>query len=461
MASGSVSEVDLLSDRFLEQFEIRSEVYGDDRGVDSDRQDGVLVDWDLLDRRFSDDPGFRVWVSRKAAGSDAHLGRNHSLRSGTASLLRAGRETSTLKPLIDRPLQRRSSHNSPGCSQPRKSSNIVPRDSYEHGHRNRSTRDSILKPPWYYGKLGSVESHMTQFAIVAQRNHWDDGEKADYLMCSLTGKASNILKDLPENPSYEDVVTCLRPHYGSVDQVEAYRAQLKNRRRRPGESLQDLMNDIRRIFLSAYPGLTNYMSEIALKDAFITALVDRDLMIKTMEREPKTLDEAYKVTERMELYRSIPETSEGDARSKYQHKVRGAAADDCVLKSLVEAQKVIQRQLSSLQECVNQPPPRAVPSPAGKSRVSRQSIVCHHCQSPGHIRPNCPELAFRPDSSGGNGNRMFNEAARSSDGSRPTDTVRSIGKTLYLKVQIGKRRLKGLLDSGSEVTLLRQQKATD
>ena len=142
---------------------------------------------------------------------------------------------------------------------------------------------------------------MTQFAIVAQRNHWDDGEKADYLMCSLTGEASNILKDLPENPSYADVVACLRQHYGSVDQVEAYRAQLKNRRRRPGESLQDLMKDIRRIFLSAYPGPTNYLSEIALKDAFITALVDRDLMIKTMEREPKTLDEAYKVAERMEL----------------------------------------------------------------------------------------------------------------------------------------------------------------
>ena len=41
------------------------------------------------------------------------------------------------------------------------------------------------------------------------------------------------------------------------------------------------MKDIRRLFLSAYPGPTNYMSEIAVKDAFITALVDRDLKIKT------------------------------------------------------------------------------------------------------------------------------------------------------------------------------------
>ena len=45
------------------------------------------------------------------------------------------------------------------------------------------------------------------------------------------------------------------------------------------------------------------MSEIAAKDAFITALVDRDIIIEMMELEPKTLDEAYKVSERMELYR--------------------------------------------------------------------------------------------------------------------------------------------------------------
>ena len=333
----------------------------------------------------------------KVAGSGAHLEREHShpsvatssekkhvLRNGTTSLLRAGQETLTLKPLIDRPLQESSSHNFPDCSQPLKSSNVVPRESYEHAHRNRPTRASFLKPLRYDGKLGSVESHLTQFAIVAQRNHWDDGEKADYLMCSLTGEASNILKDLPENPSYEDVVACLRQHYGSVDQVEAYRAQLKNRRRRPGESLQDLMKDIRRIFLSAYPGPTNYMSEIALKDAFITALVDRDLVIKTMEREPKTLDEAYKVAERMELYRFIPETSEGDTKSKFQPKVRGTAADDGVLKSLVETQRVIQRQLASLQECVKQPPPQATPSPSARGpRVSRPNMVCHHCQSPG------------------------------------------------------------------------------
>ena len=83
----------------------------------------------------------------------------------------ARRETSTLKPLIHRPSQRKSSHDFTSCSQPLKSFNVLPKESYEYSQRNRPPRDSILLPPWYDGKLGSVESHVTQFAIMTQHNH--------------------------------------------------------------------------------------------------------------------------------------------------------------------------------------------------------------------------------------------------------------------------------------------------
>ena len=153
-------------------------------------------------------------------------------------------------------------------------------------YRVASLRPTVLKPAQFDGRTGRVESHLTQFAIIAQRNGWDDREKADHLMCSLTGEASDLLRELAEDSSYNEVVACLRQHYASLDQVEIYRAQLKNRRRRPGEPLCELMKDIRRLFLSAFPGPVNYMSEIAAKDAFISALGDRDLMVKVLEREP-------------------------------------------------------------------------------------------------------------------------------------------------------------------------------
>ena len=49
------------------------------------------------------------------------------------------------------------------------------------------------------------------------------------------------------------------------------------------------------------------------KDAFSDALGDKEFTIRVMEREPKSLEEAFKIAERMELYaRKVkPEDKDG------------------------------------------------------------------------------------------------------------------------------------------------------
>ena len=65
---------------------------------------------------------------------------------------------------------------------------------------------SFIKPPRFERKDSCIESHLSQFEIVAKRNRWDECEKADYLKCSLIGEASRILRDLPDSATYDDVV---------------------------------------------------------------------------------------------------------------------------------------------------------------------------------------------------------------------------------------------------------------
>ena len=139
-------------------------------------------------------------------------------------------------------------------------------------------RDSrtFIKPPRFEGKDNCVESHLMQFDIIAKRNQWDELEKADFLKCTLSGEASHMLRDLDETATYDDVVTKLRQRYGSLEQIESFRMELKQRKRKPGESLAHLLKDIRRLFMQAYPGPPNYMSQITAKDAFIDALDDRE-----------------------------------------------------------------------------------------------------------------------------------------------------------------------------------------
>ena len=250
----------------------------------------------------------------------------------------------------------------------------------------------FIKPPKFEGKDCCIESHLAQFEIISKRNRWDDFEKADFLKCSLIGEASRMLCDLPDSATYDDVVFKLRQRYGSLEQIESYRIELKQRKRKPGESLSTLLKDIRRLFMMAYPGPPSYMVEITARDAFIDALNDRELMIKVMEREPNTLDQAFKIAERMELYQKIPEDRESGGRNKVSGKVRGTVVNnDAVLQSIVETQKLMQKQLTTLSDAIKERPSTLRGKDEVKAPSSKLKGVCHHCHKPGHYRPECPE----------------------------------------------------------------------
>ena len=202
---------------------------------------------------------------------------------------------------------------------------------------------AFIKPPRFEGKDNCLESHLVQFEIVAKHNQWDDLEKADFLKCSLSGEASHMLRDLDEKATYDDVVNQLCQRYGSLEQIESYRMELKLRKRKPGKTLSHLLKDIRKLFLLAYPGPQNYMTLITARDALIDALNDRDLMIKVREREPSNLDQAFKIAEHLELYQRIPGGREVEAKSKPASKVRETTIEsDPLLQSIFETQKLMQ-----------------------------------------------------------------------------------------------------------------------
>ena len=109
-----------------------------------------------------------------------------------------------------------------------------------------------------------------------------------------------MLWDAGQCTSAEDLIRLLKSRFGSLNEEERYRSELKARRRRRGESLQSVYQDVRRLMSLAFPGHSGTMWEIMARDAFVESLGDPGLRLRVLERDPTTLEEALKVASRLE-----------------------------------------------------------------------------------------------------------------------------------------------------------------
>ena len=157
------------------------------------------------------------------------------------------------------------------------------------------------------------------------------------------------------------------------------------------------MQDIRRLFMLAYPGQCNAMANSIAKDAFIDALGDKELTIRVLEREPKSMEKAFKIAERMELY---TRKSKSEGKESYElrqkvnpDKVRAAMiSDDVTLKLLVDNQKMWQEQMMFLMQVIQTQVNQG--NSKGKSAegaCNKGPVNCYSCGAGGHVSSNCPE----------------------------------------------------------------------
>jgi hypothetical protein len=113
--------------------------------------------------------------------------------------------------------------------------------------------------------------------------------------------AASAIRDIPgDNQTYQQLCNILQQKFGSAGQAEKYRAELRLRKRRIGETLQNLLIDICRLVTLAFPGPNNPTAKLIAKDTFLDSLDGTDLILKIRERDPATLGEAYKHALRIE-----------------------------------------------------------------------------------------------------------------------------------------------------------------
>ena len=97
----------------------------------------------------------------------------------------------------------------------------------------------------------------------------------------------------------------LEARFAPFNQTELYRAMLRERRRKPSETLPELGESIKRLTHLAYPTASREITETFSKDQFVDAIDDFDIRLRVQQSRPKTLNEAVALAVEIEAFTKL------------------------------------------------------------------------------------------------------------------------------------------------------------
>jgi len=202
-------------------------------------------------------------------------------------------------------------------------------DSSSSEETQSSFRRHRIRPRTFDGS-GSFETFWAHFENCATYNRWTEADQLAHLKASLTGDAGQVLwdSDAVATDTLAKLIALLRGRYSGSRQSDKYRMELRLRKRRSGESLSTLHQDIRRLMALAHPTLPQEARESIACDYYVDALDDPDFALKVRERAPTSLDEALRVSLQLEAWSRDARRMRNEEASRVKPKARSAKPDE-------------------------------------------------------------------------------------------------------------------------------------
>ena len=284
-----------------------------------------------------------------------------------------------------------------------------------------------VKLPTFSGNT-SLETFLAKFQYIARFLQWSEEEKLFHISSCLDGPAGHALWDAGPQTSFDSMVNLLRARFGQQGQAERYRAELKARKRKSNETLQELYQDICRLIALAYPQEPGSVSSAILaRNAFMDALDNHRLYTRVLEKEPQTIEAALTEACKLEaIYASRSgkisddddvETgvSEGRRRDRRVRSMRSNNRGDAVpgpssqQKPHESELSEMMKQMTTMQKQINEAIHKQVTEPMQKQIVelqqemraitSAQSAMSHNGASDpgryGYTQGNIPNVQWQ------------------------------------------------------------------
>ena len=313
-----------------------------------------------------------------------------------------------------------------------------------------------------------VESFLEKFESCSRRNRWSEATRLDELQCALIGDAARILWDRGAEgvETSDDLIRQLRGRYGSANPIALYQNQLRLRKRKYGETLTNLVNDIRKLVALAFPGSSSSMKEVVARESFQEALNDRELSLKIKEREPKTLEDAYQMAMRWEVYAVEHDPNKSDRRVFLSRKVTEGQSRPRTdphtlletLRNMSELQQASFEKLSGEIKTIvdRHNAPLANERSRNRRRLGQQNSnqeprgrfgnkKCFRCCEVGHLIAKCPHLVS--GDAADDDQKTFRKVNKATNRIDEQDGV-------YLRVILAGKMHRALVDTGSVSSLI-------
>ena len=248
-----------------------------------------------------------------------------------------------------------------------------------------------IKPEPYDGKSDWPE-YLVYFEQMAEVYGWDHPTMAMVLGLSLRGDARSVLASLSfvQRRDYTVLKDALTQAFCPTQQIYLYQAELKNRVKKPSESLSDLGRDIVRLAKLAYPTADAPTRETVAISAFLDALPGNamETRMSVLRVRPKTMLEVVALAIEVE---TVIEAS-GHRRAKRDvHQV-----DDSTPNSQKTETDELRKALDKLTETVTglsksqgTNGQKSHKNPGRTGRDKREVRKCFNCGRPGHIKKDC------------------------------------------------------------------------